>query len=79
MNLLLLVLVFLVFFSGRAWAQEPSDQNADIFHLDSMREGLSEEEREIGGLGIYMVKKTMDVMRYEYSDGRNRLTITKSF
>lgn len=49
MNCLPLVLVFLVFFSGRAWAQEPSDQNADIFHLDSMREGLSAEEREIGG------------------------------
>ena len=28
---------------------------------------LAAEEREIGGLGIFMVKKTMDEMRYEYS------------
>ena len=40
---------------------------------------LSAEEREIGGLGIYMVKKTMDVMRYEYSDGQNLLTLVKTF
>ena len=38
---------------------------------------LSAEEREIGGLGIYMVKKTMDEMRYEYKDGQNVLTIVK--
>lgn len=38
---------------------------------------LSAEERKIGGLGIYMVKKSMDEMRYEYSDGRNRLTLVK--
>ena len=40
---------------------------------------LSAEEREIGGLGIFMVKKTMDVMRYEYSDGQNLLTLIKTF
>jgi len=38
---------------------------------------LSVEEREIGGLGIFMVKKTMDDMSYEYRDGRNRLSIVK--
>ena len=38
---------------------------------------LSAEEREIGGLGIFMVKKTMDEMRYEYSDGLNILTLVK--
>jgi len=38
---------------------------------------LSVEEREIGGLGIFMVKKTMDDMSYEYKDGRNRLSIVK--
>lgn len=38
---------------------------------------LSAEERSIGGLGIYMVKKNMDDMRYEYKDGQNILTITK--
>ena len=38
---------------------------------------LSAEERKIGGLGIYMVKKSMDGIRYEYKDGRNILTIEK--
>ena len=38
---------------------------------------LSAEERRIGGLGIYMVKKTMDSMVYEYKDGQNILHITK--
>lgn len=39
---------------------------------------LSAEEREIGGLGIYMVKKTMDDISYEYKDGQNILRIRKS-
>lgn len=41
--------------------------------------GLPAEEREIGGLGIFMVKQTMDRMTYERSDGRNIVTITKYF
>ena len=38
---------------------------------------LSSEERQIGGLGIYMVKKTMDDVAYAYRDSRNILQITK--
>ena len=38
---------------------------------------LSGEEREIGGLGIYMVKSMMDEVKYEYRDGCNQLTIRK--
>ena len=38
---------------------------------------LSAEEREIGGLGIFMVKKTMDDITYEYKDGQNILMIKK--
>ena len=34
---------------------------------------LSAEEREIGGLGIFMVKSTMDDVIYEYKDGQNIL------
>ena len=40
---------------------------------------LSAEERQIGGLGIYLVKKTMDEVRYEYSDNQNILTVVKYF
>ena len=39
---------------------------------------LSAQERQIGGLGIYMVKKSMDDMRYERRDGQNILTIVKN-
>lgn len=35
-------------------------------------------EREIGGLGIYMVKKSMDDVSYEYRDGQNILKIRKN-
>ena len=38
---------------------------------------LPAEEREIGGLGVYLVKQTMDDVRYEYRDGQNLLTIVK--
>lgn len=38
---------------------------------------LSAEERQIGGLGIYMVKKSMDEISYEYKDGQNILSIKK--
>jgi len=38
---------------------------------------LSAEERKIGGLGIFMVKKTMDDMKYEYVNHANILTIMK--
>lgn len=38
---------------------------------------LSAEERSIGGLGIFMVKKNMDDMQYDYCDGQNRLRIIK--
>lgn len=38
---------------------------------------LSAEERDIGGLGIFMVKKSMDAVEYEYHDGLNILTLTK--
>ena len=39
---------------------------------------LSADERNIGGLGIYMVKNTMDDVRYKYENGQNILTIFKN-
>ena len=38
---------------------------------------LSAQEREIGGLGIFMAKKNMDSMEYRREDGKNILTVTK--
>ncbi len=40
---------------------------------------LSAQERQIGGLGIYMVKKSMDNVSYRYEDGLNIFTMEKSF
>ena len=38
---------------------------------------LPAEEREIGGLGIFMTRKSMDDLRYEFRDGQNVLTLIK--
>ena len=39
---------------------------------------LSAEDRPIGGLGVFLVKKIVDEMNYEYRDGKNILTVRKS-
>ncbi len=38
---------------------------------------LPADQRAIGGLGIFIVKKNMDDVKYAYVDGRNVLTIKK--
>ena len=38
---------------------------------------LSAEDREIGGLGIFITKKTMDTVEYAYENGENVLTMIK--
>ena len=40
---------------------------------------LSADERPIGGLGIFMVKKFVDDIRYEYQKGQNIVTVKKRF
>lgn len=40
---------------------------------------LALEERDIGGLGIFLVKKNVDEISYEYSDGKNILRMKKFF
>ena len=37
----------------------------------------SAEDRPIGGLGIFLVRKTMDSLEYRYENGKNILTIRK--
>jgi len=39
---------------------------------------LSARERKVGGLGIFLVRKSMDDVLYEYRDGKNILTIRKT-
>ena len=38
---------------------------------------LAAEERDVGGLGIYLCKTLMDSISYRYEDGNNVLTMTK--
>ena len=39
--------------------------------------GLSWKERSIGGLGIFLIRRKMDDVRYAYEDNKNVLTIEK--
>jgi anti-sigma regulatory factor (Ser/Thr protein kinase) len=38
---------------------------------------LKARERTIGGLGIFMVRKLTDEVRYEYKEGQNVLSVSK--
>ena len=38
---------------------------------------LSAEERKVGGLGIFLVRKTMDRLEYKHENGYNTLTVWK--
>ena len=40
---------------------------------------LGVDEREIGGLGIFLVRKNVDEISYEYADGKNILRMKKFF
>ena len=40
---------------------------------------LGIEERDIGGLGIFLVKKNVDEISYQYSDSKNILSMKKFF
>jgi len=62
---------FIISFADRGTPYNPLEkEDPDIT--------LSLEERPIGGLGIFMVKKSMDKVEYEYKDGQNILTIHKT-
>ena len=44
---------------------------------DNLDVTLNAEEREIGGLGIFMVRKSMDEILYAFENGQNSLTLKK--
>ncbi|MBQ8942272.1 MAG: ATP-binding protein [Firmicutes bacterium] len=76
---------------GKAWITCELDKENNILTLVFEDEGMqfdplakedpditaSAEEREIGGLGIFLTKKLMDDVSYEYRDGKNILTLAK--
>ena len=62
--------MFFVTFSDSGMPYNPLEKEDPDTTLDV-------EERPIGGLGIYMVKKSMDKVEYEHKDGKNVFTIRK--
>jgi len=40
---------------------------------------LPAEQRSIGGLGIFLIKKMMDSVNYRRADGKNRLILKKTY
>ena len=78
---------------GEAVIEVETDENANSVKITFIDQGtpydplqnkapditLSADDRPIGGLGIFMVKKSMDEVSYEYKDGTNQLTIRKNF
>ncbi len=50
----------------------------DPFLYEMPDQGLSLQERTLGGLGLYLVKSLVDNWHYQYSNGNNRSVITKN-
>ncbi len=63
--------IFYVQFYDKGITFNPLQQNAP--DIDSPI-----EDRSIGGLGIYLARKIMDEINYEYKDGKNQLTLKKN-
>ena len=40
---------------------------------------LSAKERKVGGLGVFMAKKFLDSIRYEWKEGYNRISFEKKW
>lgn len=49
----------------------------NLLDMESPDTSLSLDEREIGGLGVFLVVRHMDKVEYEYKDGENVLTVSK--
>jgi anti-sigma regulatory factor (Ser/Thr protein kinase) len=82
----------IVYYSGAKNAEILFRNRADSIHLVFVDDGMpynpmetkepditaSAEDREIGGLGLFMVKKMAEDVQYEYTSERNQLTVILS-
>ncbi len=80
--------------TGNGWMEVSTDLNQETFLLTiELKDAgipfnpleqkdpditLSAEERQIGGLGIFLCKNLMDDISYSYKDGCNVLTMSKN-
>ena len=64
-------------FNGGEYSVKFSDDGAkyDPTKAEEPNVTLGSEERKIGGLGIFIVKKTASSVKYEYAEGKNVLTV----
>lgn len=77
--------------TGNAWIDVQFEEQERIFEIVFRDQGtpfdptakedpditLSAQERSVGGLGIFMVRKSMDELLYQRENGQNILTIRK--
>jgi anti-sigma regulatory factor (Ser/Thr protein kinase) len=56
---------------------EDSAMPFDIFSVKEPQFSENLERRQIGGLGIYLIKKKMDQVTHEFKNGKNILTMKK--
>lgn len=65
---------------GRVLVEVTDDGKAfDPTAMAAPDTGLSVDERDIGGLGVHLVRKLMDDVRYEREGGRNKLRFSRSY
>ena len=65
---------------GRAWVEVVDDGPAfDPIAAAAPDTSLSVEDRDVGGLGIHLVRQLSDEVAYERRENRNRLRFAKTF
>ena len=57
-----------------------TDYDVDAFDVTSSRQiniDAPLEKRKVGGLGLHLIQKLVDTMKYEYSERQSTVTFTK--